>query len=170
MPATLEKPKTHTTVRQPQRRDVRRTEPSPLRRDRSSEHARVRRHSDQSAARRSTATPRRQVVDKTRVRRRNPQPVYRPKESRQPSKLRLFFRPFTLEKCFTLTGFATGLVLLVLFTIDLVFARPFMKASVAFDVTYALSGFAMILLSWSVAKDQIRGCDRVPDRIGPKLL
>ena len=75
-----------------------------------------------------------------------------------------------MEKFFTLIGFATGFLLFPLFTTDLVFAWPFMKASVAFDVTFALSGLAMLLLSWDVAKDQVYGSNRVPDRMGPKLL
>lgn len=157
MPITLEKPKTQSTVRQPVQRD---TQSSKLTRRLGHDQSRSRTQKRQRAAlptaRRSTATHR-QGIEKTHVRQQPQiQRVYRPSERKQTSTLRRFIWPFTLEKCFTMIGFATGLMLLVLFTFDLAFEWPFMKVSVASDVMFVLSGLAMLLSSWDVAKDQIR--------------
>ncbi len=180
MPVTLEntKAKPKTSLRHDLKEDRRRSVLAPrLRRDQSPDHRRARRRTGQPTRRRSVTAPQKQTADETRLRRRyqpqreyQPQNEYRPRELRKPSNLGRFFRQFTLEKSFTLIGFATGILALILFSIDLAFAWPLKRASIAFDVTFALSGVVMILLCWNVAKDQIRGRGRVPDRIGPKLL
>ncbi|TWU43506.1 hypothetical protein Q31b_25470 [Novipirellula aureliae] len=155
MPATLENPKTRRATEQRQnpghRVEVR---PHPIKRD---------------------STPRkpigRQAVVRTSV------PVAtataptdgRPTRRKRRSQVSRFFRPFTLEKSFTLMGFVTGAVLVVLFATDLIFAWPLMRASTLFDVTFMLVGLLMLVSSFGVAKDQVRG-RRPPKRIGSKLL
>ncbi|WP_442505229.1 hypothetical protein SH528x_004010 [Novipirellula sp. SH528] len=180
MPVTLEntKTKSKTSLRPDLKEDRRHSELVPrLRRDQSPDHRRARRRAGQPTRRRSVVAPQKQAADETRLRRRyqpqseyQPRNYYGPRERRKPSSLQRFFRQFTLEKSFTLIGFATGILALILFSIDLAFAWPLKRASITFDVTFALSGVVMILMCWNVAKDQIRGRDRIPDRIGPKLL
>ncbi len=70
---------------------------------------------------------------------------------------RAFFEDFGLEKLFTVFSFLTAVSLVFICGPDLLLARPFKAASPIFDVTFLLSGLVMLGLTWSVAKDQVRG-------------
>ena len=75
---------------------------------------------------------------------------------RRKSRLGKFFSGFTLEKSFTILSFLVASGLIVLCSLDLAFAWPWMHASLLFDWTYLGVGIAMLWLTWDVFNDQSR--------------
>ncbi|MDV6030746.1 MAG: hypothetical protein F9B45_11745 [Phycisphaera sp. RhM] len=67
-----------------------------------------------------------------------------------------FFSGFTLEKSFTILSFLVASGLIVLCSLDLAVAWPWMHASLLFDWTYLGVGVAMLWLTWDVFNDQSR--------------
>jgi hypothetical protein len=63
---------------------------------------------------------------------------------------------FTIEKAFTVLGFAVGALLVLLFGVDLVIGVPFDRASLTFDIASVSSGAILLYLSLDVLRDQRR--------------
>ncbi|PAY15857.1 hypothetical protein CKO51_29625 [Rhodopirellula sp. SM50] len=78
------------------------------------------------------------------------------KSRRRKSRLGKFFSGFTLEKSFTILSFLVASGLIVLCSLDLALAWPWMHASLLFDWTYLGVGIAMLWLTWDVFNDQTR--------------
>jgi hypothetical protein len=75
-------------------------------------------------------------------------PAIQPPTHRGPS--------FTIEKAFTLLGVTVAALLIMLFSVDLVIAFPFQRASLACDVGFLVSGTLLFYLSIDVLSDQRR--------------
>ena len=60
---------------------------------------------------------------------------------------------FDIRMAFTLFGFATAALFVILFGLDLAVGVPFQRVSLLMDVTYLLCGLALGWLSWSCLRD-----------------
>jgi hypothetical protein len=81
-------------------------------------------------------------------------------EIRRPTALQQFFRSFSLERSFTLLGFMVAVIVMSLFGLDLACGWPFWRASILFDVTSTICGAVLLLLSWDVCWEQVKGLTR----------
>ena len=74
--------------------------------------------------------------------------------------LQQFFASFSLERSFTLFGFTVAVILISLFSLDLACGWPFRRASPLIDSTSTVCGAVLLLLSWDVFREQVKGFTR----------
>ncbi|WP_372897001.1 hypothetical protein [Stieleria sp.] len=148
MPATLDQPR-HSTHRSSSTERTRRPRRSE-RRARENDARQPRRHAIKPTWDRSNRP------DAAAVATGAPATSTRPTSRRRKSRLGRFFSGFTREKSFTILSFLVASGLIVLCSLDLAFAWPWMHASLLFDWTYLGVGLAMLWLTWDVFNDQSR--------------
>ena len=59
----------------------------------------------------------------------------------------------TMSKALCFSGIATAAVLLILFTLDLVFGVPFKKADILMDIIFLISSGGLGFISWLTLRD-----------------
>ena len=62
-------------------------------------------------------------------------------------------RNTTMSKALCYSGIATAVILLILFSLDLVIGVPFKKADTLMDIVFLVSASGLGLVSWLTLKD-----------------
>jgi|TARA_B100000809_G_scaffold172616_1_gene169894 hypothetical protein len=58
-----------------------------------------------------------------------------------------------MSKALCFSGIATAIILLILFTMDLVLGVPFKKADILMDIVFLVSSGGLGLVSWLTLRD-----------------
>ena len=89
--------------------------------------------------------------------RRVPQNAQRPRQAISPAET--MNEPvddgfqFTVAHAFVLLGYVAGIVLFVVFGLDLLVEIPFDRASISYDIANVAGGLTLIYLSWNCQRD-----------------